>query len=629
MFLSDFQQICHNFADERMKLIQEIQSNQETISNLQMNLSKMEEAIRVLDSEAETQNKKVLELRNHLRSSTQEINYLRESTDGNLPANSNNNNINNVMRKSFDNTTSLSFGGGREREVSPSPKGVRERGRSNSGAGASVNNNTVNSKRSTSTGRFQFSTPFEDRGGERGGEQNYYHNSNNRLSPHSTQITASSIDHHSHSHTRLTTQSPARGTLALQSPVQWLHSFREDVQRAMDDGRCRLISLNECRELIHQIYESKTIANEKALQGVGNVPLESMEQHSFRVLEKKYGLRSLAVGHAGMLLKALECYAVEDNEVSVFQKIFRNEIEEDFRFVQEELFKSIKELTMVQIMGRNPLKDSQHLQQLLENKLNSGSICEDEWKDMINYLYNSADATTLGVLLKRQALLERDDGPSISAMTSPQGMDDNINNNNLLHTNLPGNTLFPQKVTRSNATYVMGTPNPVFHSQDAYQTGGQLGYDKNSVKDTKRLGYASPTLKIQIKDPKEQKVSRKDLLKLSFPVFMKIVLDFQLRSHMEYLANFLHLFRQFDRDVDGVLNGGEFKEFFHVLYQNTPRQNHNNNNNNNSPEQGLPLEYDEEEEELKTLLTLVKLIDPFQHDRFVFSFAVICLQKLQ
>ncbi len=609
-FLSDFQQVCNTYAEECIQLREEMSFQQQNIEQLQENIMKLEESIKLLNNEAETQNKKILELRNHLRSATQEINYLRETPmSGNDGGGGGSTRKPNTTAPQFDTSVSL-FGETPQKNPNMTLKRSTSANSLVSG-GASVggNSNTPgyarSRQRSTSASRFNFQSP------ERGGGVDELNGS----------VTDPSFMTRS-----ITTQSPARGTMALQSPVQWLHAFREDVQRAMDDGRCRVITLNECKDIISQIYESKTIANEKALQGVGNVPLETIEQHTYRTLEKKYGLRSLAVGHAGNLLKALDIYSIEDNEVSVFQKIFRNEIEEDFRYVQNELLKSIKELTMVNIMGRNPLKDSQHLQQLLENKINTGYIYEDEWNDMIHYLYNTSDATTIGVLLKRQALLERDDSPAITAMTSS----DNIITGTA-HL-LPGNTVIPHKVTKPNATYVVGTPNVTYHSGDTFQSG-QLGYDKTNTRDIKRLGYSSPSLKIAIKDPKEIKINKKDLLKLSFPIFIKIILDYQLRSHCEYLNNFLHLFKQFDADVDGVLNGAEFKQFFHILYINTPRNqlslSSSQQLDNNGVTQPLLTAEQEEEEELKMLLTLVKLIDPHQHDRFVFSSSVICLQKLQ
>ncbi len=41
------------------------------------------------------------------------------------------------------------------------------------------------------------------------------------------------------------------------------------------------------------------------------------------------------------------------------------------------------------------------------------------------------------------------------------------------------------------------------------------------------------------------------MLKLPAALFCQSVLAFQLRSHEEFLANFLRVFRRLDSDVDG------------------------------------------------------------------------------
>jgi hypothetical protein len=429
--------------------------------------------------------------------------------------------------------------------------------------------------------------------------------------------------------------------LALASPVAWIAAFREDCQRAIDEKKCRSITLNECKELIAKIYESKTIANEKAMQGVANHPMETIEQHTYRILEKKYGLRNLAIEHAGMLVQAIDQYAPVDHEVLIFQKIFRNEIEENYRFVSAELMKSIKDLTLVQVMGRNTTKDANVLNQLVDQKMTTGVIYEDEWKDMINYLYNSQDAAALGNILKRQAMLEREQEngiPSISVVSN------NVPTPTTTHL-LTGNTLSGHKISKPNATYVVGTANMSLHStlQDAGMNlpttpNGttstiplQLGYDKQNMKDAKRLGYTSNSLQINLKDvnsvaysaANSSAKSKKIVYKLSFRVFLQMVLQYQLTKHQEYLSQFNLLFRQYDLDVDGVLSGAEFKEVFHRLWQQAhPRR--------SLAEDDVMLHGDgDDEEELRTLYSLVKSIDPFETDRFIFSSTVVCLQKLQ
>lgn len=76
-----------------------------------------------------------------------------------------------------------------------------------------------------------------------------------------------------------------------------------------------------------------------------------------------YRLRALAAEHAGSLIKSLDSHGASDNTVQVFHKIFRNELEEDFRFIHAELSKTIKDLTMVQMMSRsNNSKDAEGMQ---------------------------------------------------------------------------------------------------------------------------------------------------------------------------------------------------------------------------------------------------------------------------
>jgi hypothetical protein len=62
-------------------------------------------------------------------------------------------------------------------------------------------------------------------------------------------------------------------------------------------------------------------------------------------------------------------------------------------------------------------------------------------------------------------------------------------------------------------------------------------YNKQCMKDVKRLGYSSPTLRIDCKEPPplssgSKKVGNKSsALKLNFPVFLKSVLDSVFHNH--------------------------------------------------------------------------------------------------
>ena len=143
---------------------------------------------------------------------------------------------------------------------------------------------------------------------------------------------------------------------------QWLLSFRAGLQKAMDADNVRTMTIQACRESILAAYDSKAAAAARAVARGNNLHgspssapayhTDTMEMHVYRGLEKKYGLRSLAVDHAAMLLISVRLYADTDTDVELFYKIFRNDVEEEFRLVQNELKKSIKDLLMVQLMNK-------------------------------------------------------------------------------------------------------------------------------------------------------------------------------------------------------------------------------------------------------------------------------------
>ena len=47
--------------------------------------------------------------------------------------------------------------------------------------------------------------------------------------------------------------------------------------------------------------------------------------------------------------------------------------------------------------------------------------------------------------------------------------------------------------------------------------------------------------------------------KLKFSVFLKCVLDFQLKEHEKFLSYFVSVFKKVDGDRDGIVNENEFR----------------------------------------------------------------------
>jgi hypothetical protein len=85
-------------------------------------------------------------------------------------------------------------------------------------------------------------------------------------------------------------------------------------------------------------------------------------------------------------------------------------------------------------------------------------------------------------------------------------------------------------------------------------------------------------------------------------------------------------FRKLDNDFDGVLSAAEFKQCYHILC----RQETDNGNNNKlkSPSLLSIVNNELREDEMKTFLSLIKLLDPLETDRIIYSSAVACINKI-
>ena len=62
----------------------------------------------------------------------------------------------------------------------------------------------------------------------------------------------------------------------------------------------------------------------------------------------------------------------------------------------------------------------------------------------------------------------------------------------------------------------------------------------------------------------EKMKSNKDLRILYFE-FQRVLLDFQLKSHERYLRKFVNLFKEIDKDTNGLLNEEEFIQLIEMM----------------------------------------------------------------
>ena len=438
-------------------------------------------------------------------------------------------------------------------------------------------------------------------------------------------------------------------------PENWLYTFRVDMQLAIDNNKIRNITINECKELITKYYESKLIANNKVLLTKNsNIPFETMEQHIYRTNETKYGLRNLAIEYSAQFFQSLKKYSLINNYILIFYEIYKNNIEENFYLIQNELILSINDLLLINIITKYPNKNQIQLHELLTNKLTNDYIYENEWIDIMNYLYDENDSLIICLLLKKTSQLEYLNNKNeilLKAQNNSQ-----LNKNELSITNFLTNQIFDLPNITNEETdnllnkYSLKLNNKKFSiGTNLYSTSTSMN-NTNTINnysmrnsqtitnnDEKKLGYSSPSLKnssknINLSQNSMKKTINKDnkiIYKLKYDTLLKIVLDFQLSSHERYLLIYKTIFHNIDTNCDGILS---IKDFFLCYTQLKAATNSNSNSNQNSNLNELLNETKTIAEtsinELENFANIVKLIDPMETDIITFSGAATVLSQM-
>ena len=239
----------------------------------------------------------------------------------------------------------------------------------------------------------------------------------------------------------------------------------------------RVFTIKMMKEIINDIYNSKAEFDKKSDEN--KLPRETLEQHMYTYLNQKYGLKSIIIEWASNIINGIKIFSSEDSEICLFGKILRNEIEEDSRLIYSRLQQSILEYLKYYFKSKHPYKSAKDINNMLKEKKTNKMLKEDEWKKIINYLYNSEDAK-----------------------------------------------IIEEKV------------NDVI----------QKKYLKNKFDTDRKLTREEI---IQLSRMKEEyNIPLKDLI--------KILHEFQIKLREKYLKNFVILFKNVDKDNNGIINEEEF-----------------------------------------------------------------------
>jgi hypothetical protein len=81
-----------------------------------------------------------------------------------------------------------------------------------------------------------------------------------------------------------------------------------------------------------------------------------MEQFMYTYLNQKYGLKSLIIEWASIIIHGVRTYLKDDHEVTLFGKILKNECDEEFRFIQMHVKDTLANLLKILLREKHHLK---------------------------------------------------------------------------------------------------------------------------------------------------------------------------------------------------------------------------------------------------------------------------------
>ena len=270
----------------------------------------------------------------------------------------------------------------------------------------------------------------------------------------------------------------------------------------------KVLSLKYAKEIMNEIYNNKIIYDKKCNEN--KLSRETMEEYMYTYLSNKYGLKNLIIEWAAAIINAIKLYSNRDIEINLFGKILRNELDEESRFILDQLKNTILELIEYYLKSKNPLKSKTYLKKMLNNK-KEGLLKEEEWRGIIYCIFPNEEAQIIEnkILLYIQKLNEKNDN-------NLYFINENNTNNNYLFSNNSINFNF-------NNSFSLSKPKNKLTREELFNL-----------------------------------TKNKEEMNISYNDFINVIGNYQIRNRDKYLKNFVDLFRKFDTNNDGILNENEF-----------------------------------------------------------------------
>eukprot|EP00493_Phyllostaurus_siculus_P002382 UN02394 len=133
--------------------------------------------------------------------------------------------------------------------------------------------------------------------------------------------------------------------------------------------------LKQLKNLMVEIYEAKMEYNRKCRSS--RLPHETLECFCYRYLHQKFGLEDIVLQWGASIWDGVNKYSKCDPFIRAFGKILRNQLDEEFLDISQELEDAFEQLLLAHIKAKHPLKSTSQISAILGNIMNSSLSIDD------------------------------------------------------------------------------------------------------------------------------------------------------------------------------------------------------------------------------------------------------------
>ena len=157
-------------------------------------------------------------------------------------------------------------------------------------------------------------------------------------------------------------------------------------------GSNKVLSIKMMKDVIRNIYDSKIVFDKTCEQN--KLPKQTLEQFMYTYLTQKYGLQNIVMEWATNLINGIKNFSSEDNEICLFGKILKNELEENCSIFIPIIKDKISGILVNILRKEYPYKTEESINKMKEN-IEKGEISQEKAEQIIDLLFDKENGKSL------------------------------------------------------------------------------------------------------------------------------------------------------------------------------------------------------------------------------------------